>query len=71
MVLQQHFNIGHFDEKDIRYRVPLIDPTQHAINQVQKIGPERPEGTAPTDKPNIPEERQLRGLTGTWENIEY
>jgi hypothetical protein len=71
MVLQQHFNIGHIDEKDIRFRVPLLDPTQHAINQVQKIGPERPEGTAPTDKPNIPEERQLKGQTGTWENIEY
>lgn len=23
MVLQQHFNIGHLDEKDIRYQVPL------------------------------------------------
>jgi len=23
MVLQQHFNIGHLDEKDIRYRVPV------------------------------------------------
>ena len=71
MVLQQHFNIGHFDEKDIRYRVPVVNSSLHAINQVHKVGPERPLGEAETDKPNIPEERQLKGLTDTWENVTY
>jgi hypothetical protein len=71
MVLQQHFNIGHFDEKDIRYKVPLMDPTRHAVSQLRKVGPERPDGAITTEKPNIPDERELKGRTGTWENIEY
>jgi len=71
MILQQHFNIGHLDEQDIRYRVPLSGTSQYALDHVQRIDVERYPGSEPTDKPNIPEERQEKGLTGTWENITY
>ena len=71
MVLQQHFNIGAFDEKDIRYKVPMGDPLRFAANQ---FGPQPPEEGGPTpitDKPNIPDERELRGRTLAWINTQY
>lgn len=71
MVLQQHFNIGHLDEKDIRYKVPMDNTSRYSMAQ---FGPQAPEqgGPAPiTDKSNIPDERELRGRTKVWENIEY
>jgi hypothetical protein len=69
MVLQQHFNIGHFDEKDIRYRVGVHNPVK--FGEYKPAGPEQEAGANITDKPNIPEDRQLRGRTPAWENIEY
>ena len=70
-VLQQHFNIQLLDEKDIRYSVPLMNPTKFLANQFVPDGPEYSAESGPTDKPGVPEERQLRGLTQTWVNIEY
>lgn len=71
MVLQQHFNIGHIDEKDIRYRVPVGNPVKYVAVQFGPEGPEQGGSTQVTNKPNIPEERQLRGRTRAWENTEY
>lgn len=71
MVLQQHFNIGHLDEKDIRYRVPVGNPVRHAMVQFAPRGPEQQAAAYPTEKPNIPDERELRGRTKVWENISY
>jgi len=76
MVLQQHFNIGHIDEKDIRYRVPVGNPvkfvaTQFAPTPYTRFGPENEADHSVTDKPNIPDERELRGRTKVWENIEW
>lgn len=68
MVLQQHFNIGHLDEGDIRYKVPVDHP--QGLVATQLIPPHHnPSGV--TDKPNIPDEREIRGRTITWENIVY
>jgi hypothetical protein len=68
MILQQHFNLGWIDEKDIRFKVP--------IDNVQGLAAEQllPPALAPvveTAKPNIPDERELRGRTKTWENLVY
>jgi hypothetical protein len=71
MVLQQHFNIGHFDEKDIRYRVGVHNPVKFAAVEFKPSGPEQEAEAHVTDKPNIPEDRQLRGRTPAWENITY
>ena len=71
MVLQQHFNIGHIDEKDIRYKVPMGDPIRFVAIQ---FGPQPPEQGGPTpitEKGNIPDDRELRGRTVTWENTVY
>jgi hypothetical protein len=69
MLLQQHFNIGHLDEKDIRASVPL-----DGMQSRDRVGHVMPPHFSPpviTDKPNIPDERELRGRTKTWENLTY
>ena len=71
MVLQQHFNIASMDEKDIRTQVPMEDIYGKSMMVLHKIGPERPDSEEITEKPNIPDERELRGHTATWENIVY
>jgi hypothetical protein len=70
MLLQQHFNVGHFDEKDIRYRVPL-DNLRFPAVEFMPNGPEYEADNQITDKPEIPEDRQLRGRQPVWANIEY
>lgn len=69
MILQQHFNIGSIDEKDIRYRVPM-DGVRSSLD-VGHVVPPHLAPAAITDKPNIPDERELRGRTKTWENLTY
>jgi hypothetical protein len=71
MVLQQHFNIGHLDEKDIRYRVPVGNPIKYPAVQFKPFGPEQEAEARPTEKPNIPDERELRGRTKVWEDITW
>ncbi len=71
MVLQQHFNIGHLDEKDIRYRVPIDNPRRFQANSVQPHVPPLNSPAQVTSKPDIPDERELRGRTIAWENIVY
>lgn len=70
MLLQQHFNIGHIDEKDIRYKVPVGNPyTLSPGNRVRLAIPNMNTPAEITDKANIPDEREIRGRTITWENI--
>ena len=71
MVLQQHFNIGHIDEKDIRYQVPVGNPIKFSAVQFGPMGPEQEASDEITDKPNIPDERELRGRSKVWENTSY
>lgn len=71
MVLQQHFSIGSLDTKDIRSQVPIGNPVKFAAVQFAPAGPEREAEAQPTDKPNIPDERQLRGRSKVWEDITY
>ena len=70
MWLQQHFTIGHFDEKDIRYKVPMSRPVL-PVTEVLPSGPEHEASSEVTDNPSIPAERQLRGRTPAWVNTEY
>ena len=70
-MLQQHFTIGEFDELDIRYKVPLDNPVKYAAVQFAPSGPEGEARHDPTNKPNIPQERQYEGKTTAWEDIEY
>lgn len=70
-ILQQHFQINLIDEKDIRYRV-LVDGV--ALPPLTLASLPSPDGYAPaeiTEKPNIPDEREERGRTKAWENINF
>jgi hypothetical protein len=71
MVLQQHFNIGHLDEQEIRYKIPIDNPRGFVVNQLTPVIPPQTSPAAPTDKRHIPDEKELRGRTVTWENIVY
>jgi hypothetical protein len=70
-VLQQHFTINCFDEKDIRYRVPVGNPIKFAATQFAPSGPEYEASERITDKPNIPKERQYKGRTLAWKTSNY
>lgn len=71
MVLQQFTSIGHLDEKDIRYKVPIDNPIKYAQVQFAPFGPEREADTVIPGKDNIPDERELQGRTKAWQNIMY
>lgn len=71
MVLQQHFNIGHLDEQDIRYKVPMGDPLKFPR---VGFGPQEPEQGGPTpitDNTDTEDSRELRGRTLAWVNTMY
>jgi hypothetical protein len=70
-VLQQHFTIGHLDEKAIQYRVPVGNPTKFIASQFTNSGPEYQAEAETTDSPGIAAERQIRGRSTTWGNINY
>lgn len=72
MQLQQHFDIGHLDEKDIRYKVPVRDP--YSLSPANRVRPPIPAMFNPaqvTSKENIPNEREIQGRTIQWENIVF
>jgi len=70
-VIQQHFNMGYIDEKDIRSHVPVSNPVKFAAVEFRPTGPENEADSRITNDPNIPQEQQLRGRTPVWKNIEY
>jgi len=70
-ILQQHFSIGSFDDKDIRYKVPVGDPIKYVATQFVATGPENEANRDITEKPNIGDEREIRGRTKAWENTNY
>lgn len=71
MLLQQHFQLAKIEDKDIRYRVPVDNPVRFAAIQFTPRGPENGASTAITNKETIPQERQIKGETTTFENHEY
>lgn len=64
MLLQQHFTINRFDEQDIRGKVPMDGTAGQAL--VAPVTPEVRNG--PTSKPEIPDEKELKGRSDAWEN---
>lgn len=70
-ILQQHFTINYFDEKDVRYKVPVGDPVKFPATQFVPTGPEFGANDQITDKTNIPDEREYRGRTLAWKNGNY
>lgn len=72
-LLQQHFNIGHLDELDIRYKVPLDGVHGPRVNEAGQPLPPYLEAAIGVEhnKPTIPDEREIKGRTITFENITY
>lgn len=72
-IYQQHFMLASLDRKDPRYRVPVngggnnvpISWNAYREDRITKDSPVIP------DKPEIPDQYQLRGRTVTFENIVY
>lgn len=69
-IYQQHFMLSPLDRKDIRYQVPItggmtVPPSWNAYRE------DRPTDASPTipEKPEIPDQYELRGRTVTFENI--
>jgi len=70
MQLQQHFMVSHLDESDIIYKVPVLDVTTLKVPQTRYIVDGEGRATPmTTDREAIPAERQIRGRTATYENI--
>lgn len=70
--LQQFFNLEYLDEEDVRYKVPIFDPRVLSAPETRWIQPGA--GLANpmvSEKHNIEDNRELRGLTVTYENITY
>lgn len=70
-ILQQHFSISSFDDKDIRYKVPVGDPVKYVAVQFAPSGPELEANRDITEKLNIGDEREIRGRTLAWKNQNY
>ena len=67
-ILQQHFSISSFDDKDIRYKVPVGNPVKYAATQFVPSGPEHAASQEITNNPNVGDERELKGRTLAWKN---
>lgn len=75
MQLQQMFTVTHIDEPDIRYKVPVLNTSLLEAPQTRYLRPGHIPGRGDaipmiTEKASIADERELRGGTVTWENIE-
>lgn len=72
-IYQQHFNMAPLDQKDIRYSVPITGGTSVTPEAWNAFRSAQPTDASPviTNKPEIPDEYELRGRTVTFENIVY
>jgi hypothetical protein len=72
MQLQQHFVVSHLDETDVRYSISVIDPLTMKFPQTRYQIPGRGDSTPMiTEARQIPDERETRGMTVTFENEEH
>jgi hypothetical protein len=67
-ILQQHFSISSFDDKDHRYKVPVGNPVKYSAVQFVPSGPEHAASQEVTNNPNVGDERELKGRTLAWKN---
>jgi len=71
MQLQQFFSISKLDSNDIRCQVPVLDTTVLVSPQTRYVVPGRGDATPMmTEREAIPDEREIRGNTATFENTQ-
>jgi len=69
MQLAQFFNVSKFDESDIRYQVPVLDTSVLVAPQTRYTIPGKGNATPMvTEAASIPDEREIRGTTVSYEN---
>lgn len=72
MQLQQFFPVSSMDEDDIRFNVTVPNPHYMEAPETRYTIAGRGDATPMmTEKENIPDEREIRGNTVTFENIEF
>jgi len=78
--MQQHFTIAYLDANDIRYNVPVAGTDTLAWPETRTtadfgspypVGADYKANPQGTEKANIPDEREQRGRTVTYENQNY
>lgn len=71
-IYQQHFTMSYFDEGDIRYKIPIttIDSVPPSYDPYRETAPDNA-SPAINDKPEIPDDKIIRGRSVTFENITY
>ena len=82
-ILQQHFTVGYLDEGDIRYKVPVdaagmpwpetrdtrsSSPIAGTTYAPSELGADQATPMS-TEKDTMPDEREQRGRTRVWENL--
>jgi hypothetical protein len=72
-IYQQHLMLSHIDQRDIRYQVPITGGGVTVPAAYNAYREDRPSDAAPVipNKPEIPDEHEIRGRTVTFENIVY
>jgi hypothetical protein len=70
MQLAQFFRISHIDEQDIRYKVPVMDTSRIHVPRTNYAIPGEGNSTPMvTEARTVPNWREFRGRTVTYENI--
>jgi hypothetical protein len=72
-IFQQHFTISFIDHGDIRYKIGITGGETEVPESTDLYREERKSDASPVinRKPEIPEEKIIRGRTVTFENITY
>jgi len=72
-IFQQHFTISYLDEGDIRYKIPITGGETQIPESTNSFREPLKSEASPVIpvKPEIPEDKLLKGRTVTWENITW
>ena len=72
-IYQQHFTMSQIDHADIRYRIPITGGESTVPASYDQYRQTAPTDASPVinQKPEIPQEKIIRGRTVTFENITY
>ena len=72
-IFQQHFMLAPLDHNDVRYKVPITGGEDGVPPSWNAYRAARPTDASPVipEKPEIPDQYELKGRTVTFENIVY
>ncbi len=72
-IYQHHFTMSYIDQGDIRYQIPIEGGETSVPSSYDPYRETAPTDASPAinDKPEIPDDKIIRGRTVTFENITY